>query len=716
MNQQEPHLTDNCTIANQIIVNDPSLFEINDKEFYFDELDNNIDESACKSSFSLLKKLQHYALAHDGLCISTKCCNINSTIKMKCQKGHFWSREATCFLRQKLWCPDCRYQNNVEKDNCDDKRAREMSIGLLERLQRWASLHNGICHATSCPYLTYKVKMECENGHFWTRQANSFLKRELWCPDCRGEDNTKIQLKEENVDDKEALSLLDELKQWASDHNGICHSKKCSSIYSIIKMECDKGHGWSREATSFLRRKLWCPNCKENDLIKKQIEDGSIEFLERLKSWASDHKGICHSEKCVTINSNIDMECEIGHRWTRQANSFLNLGMWCPDCATETRHKAYYDRVRAEIERRNGRCISDSCNTADDRVTIECEFKHKWAVSGASVLNNDAWCPACSGVERYTIEKVREIAEERNGKCLSEIYVNAHTKLWWQCYSGHKWEAKLNSVLSKNSWCPKCSITVGEEITRKILELSFREKFDKIRHPLIQGLELDGYCEKLKIAFEHNGDIHYNYIPYIHKTIEGFKEIQRRDILKAQLCHDNDIFLIVIPYTVKYDNIQQFIIDECNKKGIIIPNLVKIDYRKLDDIYNTNIRKYENIKKIVESKGGILISQVYVIGSEPLNVKCKCGHEWITHANRIIAGHWCPECAKKTGNPLITLESLNILAHTYGGKCLSEEYSTLTPWKKLSWQCDVGHRWYATPKMIRSGTWCLECYSTILES
>ena len=255
---------------------------------------------------------------------------------------------------------------------------------------------------------------------------------------------------------------------------------------------------------------------------------------------------------------------------------------------------------------------------------------------------------------------------------------------------------------------------MGEEITRKIFELSFGEKFQKVRLSIIDGLELDGYCEKLKIAFEHNGEIHYKFIPYIHKTMERFEDSQRRDALRVQLCRENGIFLLVIPYTVKYDNIQQFIIDECLKNGINVPNITKIDYRKLDNIYNANVRKYENIKKIVESKGGTLVSKVYILGSEPLDVKCKCGYEWKTHAYRIISGHWCPICAKRNnGNPLITIEYLKLLAANNGGKCLSEEYSPAKFWKKLIWQCQNGHIWHATPKMIKSGTWCLECFDTI---
>ena len=29
---------------------------------------------------------------------------------------------------------------------------------------------------------------------------------------------------------------------------------------------------------------------------------------------------------------------------------------------------------------------------------------------------------------------------------------------------------------------------------------------------------------------------------------------------------------------------------------------------------------------------------------------------------------------------------------------------------KLEWKCANGHKWWATPKSVRKGHWCSECY------
>ena len=51
----------------------------------------------------------------------------------------------------------------------------------------------------------------------------------------------------------------------------------------------------------------------------------------------------------------------------------------------------------------------------------------------------------------------------------------------------------------------------------------------------LNGLELDGYCEELDIAFEYNGEQHYKYIPYFHNKGRTLEMQQLRDKQKAEI-------------------------------------------------------------------------------------------------------------------------------------------------------------------------------------
>lgn len=52
---------------------------------------------------------------------------------------------------------------------------------------------------------------------------------------------------------------------------------------------------------------------------------------------------------------------------------------------------------------------------------------------------------------------MKEIAQSRDGKCLSLEYHGVEKKLEWACSKGHRWLATPHSIINKQSWCPFCS-------------------------------------------------------------------------------------------------------------------------------------------------------------------------------------------------------------------------------------------------------------------
>ena len=61
-------------------------------------------------------------------------------------------------------------------------------------------------------------------------------------------------------------------------------------------------------------------------------------------------------------------------------------------------------------------------------------------------------------------------------------------------------------------------------------------------------LELYGYNEKLKLAFEYQGIQNYKFTNHFHRTKEIFKKNQERYKFKYKKCVELGIILILIPY------------------------------------------------------------------------------------------------------------------------------------------------------------------------
>lgn len=104
-----------------------------------------------------------------------------------------------------------------------------------------------------------------------------------------------------------------------------------------------------------------------------------------------------------------------------------------------------------------------------------------------------------------------------------------------------------------------------EEYCRQVFERLTKHRFpstrpDWMKRPTTgKPLELDGYCEKLKLAFEHDGAQHYTYPNVFHKTKEEYNQQLERDTLKEGYCKMNGVYLIRVRADLPLDDIEAFI-------------------------------------------------------------------------------------------------------------------------------------------------------------
>lgn len=98
---------------------------------------------------------------------------------------------------------------------------------------------------------------------------------------------------------------------------------------------------------------------------------------------------------------------------------------------------------------------------------------------------------------------------------------------------------------------------VGEPLTCKIFEEYLGYEVKKSYKPDFMkswitkhNLELDMYDPKTKIAIEYNGEQHYIFPNRFASSIEEFNYQLFKDELKSELCEQNGINLIIVPYTI----------------------------------------------------------------------------------------------------------------------------------------------------------------------
>lgn len=113
----------------------------------------------------------------------------------------------------------------------------------------------------------------------------------------------------------------------------------------------------------------------------------------------------------------------------------------------------------------------------------------------------------------------------------------------------------------------------NEERCREIIQKIYNRPFTKVRPDFLKNpktgrnLELDMYNPELKIAVEYNGIQHRTYAPYFHKSPGDYLDQVDRDKFKIKRCKDEGITLIVVPDTVRYHEMENYIKSELKNAG-----------------------------------------------------------------------------------------------------------------------------------------------------
>lgn len=111
-----------------------------------------------------------------------------------------------------------------------------------------------------------------------------------------------------------------------------------------------------------------------------------------------------------------------------------------------------------------------------------------------------------------------------------------------------------------------------EEKCRDIIEEIYNTKFPSCK-PLVnpktkRPLQIDLYNEKKRLGFECQGNQHYEFPNYWHKTYEEYIAQIVRDQCKYDLCVVLEITLVRIPYTFEKGDLRNNIIELLKKKDI----------------------------------------------------------------------------------------------------------------------------------------------------
>jgi hypothetical protein len=484
----------------------------------------------------------------------------------------------------------------------------------IQDLHNYAKQNNGECLTETYSRCDKLFEWKCSAGHVW-KTSWSNIKRDggKWCQTCR-------------------VTGLKDLQEFAEKKGGKCHSEKYNNTKTNYLWECENDHTWKATWLNVRYNGTWCKTCALG-----------IWDFQKIRDFTLEKGGDCM--KCLSgigLSGRYIWKCQEGHMWETNGSNVVHNGTWCAECK-----KLTIEEMKKLAEERGGKCLSDIYVNKRTKLVWQCGQGHIWKARPGGVKNNGIWCAVCQSNERkLTVQYAQELAKERNGKCLSQEYINDFTHLHWECENGHKWFSSINTV-QRGSWCRKCHLrerrntaidnivayvsTLGgkmisdmekvknndallnsqtarfmchkshtwdntlenlrngvwcpecryksETMCKKFFEEYMDYKFPKRRLKCMEYLELDGYCDEVKLAFEYNGLQHYKFIPFFHRNgIIDLEKQNERDERKKRLCQENDIHLIIIPSKYSYlkpRELRRFIYDSLLQSKFLLEIILK---------------------------------------------------------------------------------------------------------------------------------------------
>lgn len=444
-------------------------------------IDNRVESSRLGIAVA-----QKYAHSNNGKCLSEKYQNSKTPLKWKCKNNHSWSASFEQVKRSK-WCSKCRRENFT-------LRRRTYEFILLTSI---AKKRGGQLISSSYVDATKKLKWNCKEGHNWLA-APSSIKKGSWCPQCN----------------KNIINITF-LRRIAKQRAGSLISNSYLNSQSPLIWKCKFDHTWIAHANSILNGR-WCPSCAKglNERICRAHFESLFEkkFPNTKPKWLNNTRGnlmeldgynktlnlafeyhgqqhyfknkfytktnrqlalrkkddarkkrlckkygvnlivIPYSVKPKKLRHFIINQCEKkGLKIKKSSKVILLKDAYSPDRIRELKQLAKIN---------DGNLLSRQYYGANEKLQWQCKKGHIWYATPASIKARH-WCHVCSNQVQPTIADMKKIAEKKNGKCLSKLYINNHTKLKWKCNKGHIWFASPSRIKpnkhNDGQWCPTCA-------------------------------------------------------------------------------------------------------------------------------------------------------------------------------------------------------------------------------------------------------------------
>ena len=422
-----------------------------------------------------------------------------------------------------------------------------MQLNVVHELSKYAIEFNDYVKSQGGVLLssyiksTEKIKIGCKNGHIWWARPGS-VKIGHWCPECAGKSSSAAKAK--------FLKIIQE--------KGGTALTSYSNNRTKVQIKCSNDHVWDVAPTDIISGH-WCQACaNKSPFIARERLEYIVETNGPLTGGSCAPFGGVLLTNYINSYEKVTIKCHEGHCWDAIPPAIIYNNSWCPICARNSPIEAEKNFIRTVNEKKGmilGKYVNSNTN-----VLLQCELGHRWAFAREQLscswettpanIRDSHWCHICAGNSPITArDKMLEIIQKNKGILLDK-YINDMTKIRVQCADGHVWLTTPGYIKS-GRWCSYCNQSRGERAVMTILNKMGIVFIPQWRHPKLTNRRYDfrfdynGY----QYIIEYDGGQHFESIEFFDKqrTLEERQEI---DKLKTHIACGTGYKLIRLDFTL----------------------------------------------------------------------------------------------------------------------------------------------------------------------
>jgi hypothetical protein len=279
----------------------------------------------------------------------------------------------------------------------------------------------------------------------------------------------------------------------------------------------------------------------------------------------------------INYKTSISITCKQHGDFPQIPHNHLK-GSGCPKCAGNYRYKGneFFEKLNEIYNKKYDFSDSEYVNSYT-KIIVKCD-KHGEFYQWPTHLLAGISCRECgfelfADQRRKSLEEFISEAQDVHGDKYDYSlvdYKHCHTPVSIICEKHGEFLQSPTVHTLQKSGCPHCNESKGEKLVNSILEKniikSIRQKKFEDCNNRIEGrycikLPFDFYLPDKNTCIEYDGVQHFKPISQFGGE-QGFLKIQKNDKIKNHYCEDNGIKLIRIPYTMKKQDIEPYILSE----------------------------------------------------------------------------------------------------------------------------------------------------------